>query len=347
MKRYFCTYFNDNYLIYGLTMFRSLKKTGIDFKLFVLCLDESVYEKLIGFDPLLEPVRLSELEAFDPETAACKTNRSMVEYFFTLSPALPLFLMHRNPEIDILAYVDSDFMFFSSPEPVWEELGEKSILIYEHDFSAHEEGIEHHGRFNVGFQLYRNNPAGTQVLQWWRGKCIEWCYDREESGRFADQKYLDWWPELFTDDVVIAEKTKPQGLAPWNMKKHAFSFVAGHLYSDGKPVIYFHFQNCKLLPPHLLWAPLWGEQSIPWRYENYFYHSYWQALTDNLKIMDFSKDLLGGRSTVDHNLFDRSKKLRKLPSWLCYVGNLFFGIWRYRDIRPYGFRLFIAREYKT
>ena len=134
MKRYFCTYFNDDYLIYGLTMFRSLKETGIDFRLFVLCLDDPVYEKLTGFAPEIEPVRLSELESADPETTACRGNRSLIEYFFTLSPALPLFLFRRDPEIDILAYVDSDFMFFSSPEPIWEELGEKDVLIYEHDF---------------------------------------------------------------------------------------------------------------------------------------------------------------------------------------------------------------------
>jgi len=339
MKRYFCTYFNDAYLIYGLTMFRTLKATGIDFRLFVLCLDDPVYEKLTGFAPEIEPVRLSELESADPETAACRGNRSLIEYFFTLSPALPLFLFRRDPEIDILAYVDSDFMFFSSPEPIWEELGGRDVLIYEHDFLRRRDE-DLHGRFNVGFQLYRNSEEGLRVLRWWRERCIEWCYDRHEPDRFADQKYLDRWPVLFPSAVAVAEKTRPQALAPWNMKKHVYSLDGGRVYSDGKPVIFFHFQGCKMLSPRLLFAQLWDDQTIPLLFDCLFYFRCWKALSESRKIIASPENMLGGRAPISHEMFNRSRRFKKMPAFLCFAGHVVLGIWRYHNIRPFGLRLF-------
>ena len=40
MNRYFCTLFDSNYLIKGLTMIKSLSQHFSEFEIYVLCIDE-------------------------------------------------------------------------------------------------------------------------------------------------------------------------------------------------------------------------------------------------------------------------------------------------------------------
>jgi hypothetical protein len=103
---------------------------------------------------------------------------SKVEYYFTLSPVMPLYLFERHKDIGILNYLDSDLYFMSSPKPLYDELGGKSLLIVEHRFPRRLKRLERCGRFNVQFQLYRNDEAARGCLRWWRGKCLEWCRDQ-------------------------------------------------------------------------------------------------------------------------------------------------------------------------
>ena len=63
-------------------------------------------------------------------------------------------------------------------------------------------GEEKYGKFNVGILGFRNDAEGLRCLRAWRAQCNAWCHDRIEDGKFADQKYLDTWPEAFRTLVV-------------------------------------------------------------------------------------------------------------------------------------------------
>ena len=64
MTFHFCTCFDSNYLIYGYTLYRSLKATGIEFKLYVACLDDTVFQNLQMLrHPEIIPIPLSDIEA--------------------------------------------------------------------------------------------------------------------------------------------------------------------------------------------------------------------------------------------------------------------------------------------
>lgn len=251
MKRFFCTYFDHNYLPYGMTLFSSLCDSGMDFELFVLCLSHECHERLKGVDSRLTPIALDELESWDPELKSTQSNRSRTEYIFTISPCLPLFIFNRFPHVELLTYLDSDLCFFASPEVLYQELGEKSLYVIEHRFMEEFKfRADDNGRFNMAFQIYRNSPSGIACLKKWRAECIDWCYDRIENGKYADQKYLDSWPEDFPDEVVVSQN-KGANLAPWNLDNYEITFNGDKYLVDGKPLVFVHYQGFKILSKHV------------------------------------------------------------------------------------------------
>lgn len=252
MKRYFCTYFDYNYLIYGWSLFTSLEEFAEDFVLYVCCLDDASYQALTELhEPRIVPIPLAVIEAADPEFAACQANRTRTEYIFTLSPVFPLYLFSHFPKIDILGYLDSDLAFFASPEVAFTELGNQSILICPHNFAVNaEQESARYGQYNVAFQLYRRDASGLTCLNDWRKNCLDWCFDRVEDGKFADQKYLDAWPSTYPG--VVVSRNPQLDLAPWNLGKYHYEATSTQLLVDGKPCVFYHFQGCKLATRHLL-----------------------------------------------------------------------------------------------
>jgi hypothetical protein len=244
--RHYCTYFDKNFLAKGLTLYASLEKYARPFTLWVLCFDDITYKELAAIDnPALIPVRMAELEKFDPALPVAKENRSLVEYYFTCSPAWPLYLLKNHPEIDIITYLDSDLWFFANPEPLFSELGEKSILIIEHRFPEKQSQLEEYGKYNVGILSFRNDINGRACLEWWRERCLEWCYDRLEDGKYADQKYLDDWPARFKQVAVLQHKGI--NLAPWNWMNYTITPKENGFLVDTEPLICYHFHRLKQL----------------------------------------------------------------------------------------------------
>ena len=189
---HFCTYFDQHYLLRGLALYASLRRHCPPFQLWVLCLDRTSLEVMAKLQlPGVELIAFEDLERGDPELLGVKGTRSTVEYYFTCTPSLPRFILRRCPEVDRITYLDADLFFFADPEAIFHEMGGHAIAIIEHRFPAHPADSDPFGTFNVAWLSFRRDPRAVECLEWWRERCLEWCYDRFEDGRFADQKYLD------------------------------------------------------------------------------------------------------------------------------------------------------------
>lgn len=241
---YFCTYFDSNYLINGLALYRSLVRHATPFRLWVLCFDDFVCEVLKKLRlPEVVPIPLREFEEGDKELLQAKGNRSRTEYYFTCTPSLPLYILRNHPQVDRITYLDADLLFFSDPSPIYQELGSGSVLIIGHHFLPHLKYLEDRGIYNVGLLSFQRDNIGFQCLHWWRDKCLKWCYDRVEDGRFADQKYLDDWPTRFPGVVVLQHKGV--GLAPWNAGNYSLRLEKGNVLVDLQLLVLFHFHGLK------------------------------------------------------------------------------------------------------
>lgn len=253
MSRYYCTYFDRHYLTRGLALIESLQREeGTPFILYVVCMDEMTRLVLNRLAlPQVRTIPLHELESHDDRLLAIKPTRTLVEYYWTLTPTVILRILERYRGIDVLTYVDADLFFFSSPQPLFDELGSGSVLIHEHRFSPRQAHLaQHNGRYNVGLLSFRRDSNGLGALQWWRERCLEWCFARYEQGKMGDQLYLNDWPSRFSGVVVL--KNLGGGVGPWNHDRYEFRLSEdGRVLIDGGTVIFYHFHSLKLVGPEL------------------------------------------------------------------------------------------------
>ncbi|WP_146180165.1 hypothetical protein [Opitutus sp. ER46] len=361
---HYCTYFDRGFLIQGLALWRSLARHDPAAVLWVLALDDatSVVLRRLG-DARLRVVTLAELERDDPPLAAAKANRTRVEYFFTLSPCWPRWLLAHQPEIDRITYLDADLCFFAPPAPVFSAMDAAgaSVLITPHRFSPWLSHYEQHGRFNVGILVFRGDATGRACLDDWRERCLAWCHDRVEDGRYADQGYLDAWPERWGQALLVLDHPGVN-LAPWNWMQHRLQAAAvppgqdsppsepgsAGLTVDGCPVIVFHFARFRPLDAAARW---WQSGQLdygimPPRWREALYSPYLRALRaarTELRALDPAIDFprRAGRLGRD---FWRALPLRLLfgGDWL-RAGDRFFNL-RFGLGRWSGRALAIARK---
>ncbi len=245
---YFCTYFDKNYLTKGLALFKSLKKHSNPFRLYILCMDDETYHFIRALEEQyneMVAIALGDLESWDERLLEAKNNRSQIEYYFTLSPILPLYVLNLANNIDIITYLDADLYFYSNPRKIYEELAANSVLIIEHRFTEILKKFEKNGRFNVQYQSFRNDQQGIACLESWREQCLDWCHDRSENGKYADQGYLNEWPDRY--DKLVVPQLKGAGVAPWNVAQYEIDISNNGVTIDGEPMVFYHFHSVRKL----------------------------------------------------------------------------------------------------
>lgn len=227
---HYITLFDGNFLPQGLVLLESLERHAGEHTLWVLCLDERAREVLDDLEkPNLRTISLADVET--PELLAVKSGRTWAEYCWTLTPFTPRFVLEREPKAERVTYLDADLFFLKSPESIFAELEQsgKSVLITEHAYDEEYDQSDNFGRFCVQFIIFVSG-AGEVVRKWWEERCLEWCFDRVEDGKFGDQKYLDDWPERFPAHVHVLGQ-KDAILAPWNARRFSHSrAIAWHFH---------------------------------------------------------------------------------------------------------------------
>ncbi len=257
---YFCTYFDHRYLVRGLAMIRSLAAYCPAARVWVLCMDDTTYATLTRLAlPGIRMIRLSAVEQANPDLRMVKPQRTLLEYYFTCTPALPRFVFDNHPEVEQITYLDADLFFFADPTPLFGEIGTGSIGLVRQNMVANTlEMIEKYGVYNVSWVTFRHDATALACLRWWQDRCIEWCFLRAEDGKFGEQKYLDDWPSRFANVVVLEHKGA--NLARWSIARYHLTEHAGRqVYVDDLPLIFYHFSGLTQVK-RWLYNPKFGDE---------------------------------------------------------------------------------------
>lgn len=307
-KTYFCTFFDNRYLIRGLALHESLsQKLTDDFELWILCMDAETYGFLHHANlGKVNLIKLEELEQACPDLTRVRGERGLVEYYFTCKPALIEFLLDANPRVDRLTYLDADLYFFADHSLLNDEISASSIALVEHRFAPNLQHLAKTGRYNAGWVSIKRDPTGLACVQWWRKRCIEWCYDSPENGRYGDQGYLDEFRRLFGSVVSVSHKGA--NLAPWNIGNFNIGLVDGRVVVDGEPLVFFHFHGLKQVKRWLFDSGFHGYQvSMDTTTREKIYRPYVRLLYQSEKCINEAPGgtawapLLGGAPRVQGN----------------------------------------------
>ena len=94
---------------------------------------------------------------------------------------------------------------------------------------------------------------------------------RLEDGKFGDQKYLDDWPERFSELVHVL-KDKEKTLAPWNVNRFPYSGA-----------IFYHFHGLRIISKNKIHI---GNYNIPSKVFANIYEPYFKDITEVIKLME-------------------------------------------------------------
>ncbi len=245
---YFCTYCDQGYVARLLCLRQSLIDQKEPFRLAVLCFDEAtllVVRSLEGDE--LCGIALDEFLSCHPEYASSCEGRSRVERYFTATPVLICHCFDLFVEADAIAYVDSDLYFFGAASLVFEAQAAADIAIVPHRFPGRLRHLEKCGIYNVGWVSFRRSQVGLDCVEWWKERCLEWCYDRVEGGNYADQGYLDAMPRQFGSVAIVSHRGV--NLAPWNVEDVSIRRDGIRILVDEVPLLCYHFQGFREVIP--------------------------------------------------------------------------------------------------
>lgn len=232
----FCTLYDSNYISKGIALYLSIAKYTEDFTMYVMAMDRKCEEMLTKMNFAHIKVECIEDNMTDALLEA-KGNRSRAEYCWTCGS----FVTHcflRKYNLPDITYLDSDLMFFCSPQVIFDELTSKNASV---GLSPHFIPYNATGKYCVQYCYFKNDKDGLAALTWWKDECLKWCYSQIEDGKYGDQMYLDQMPRLFKNVCDI--ENRGTGMAYWNEFNYKFQKDAVVYKGRRYPFVFFHYSG--------------------------------------------------------------------------------------------------------
>ncbi len=329
----FCTLFDSNYLARGLVTYESLmSSTEGSAHLYVFAFDDLCLTTLKAMNlPNLTVISLAEFE--DEDLLRIKPTRSRGEYCWTCTSSTIYYCINTF-DLPHCIYIDADMVFYKNPQVLLDEMPPSAnVLITEHRYTPQYDKSKLSGKYCVQFMYFDNSDNGKKILNWWRERCLDWCFNRHEDGKFGDQKYLDDWLVRFKG--VHSLQHLGGGLAPWNVQQFDFQQVGSKItgkikpksdvknpkYTEGSPfeAVFFHFHGVKLFEQNKsIFAP--KMYLLNETVKAIFYAPYLQQLkAAQAKLTAINADFkqLGIQSTAEYNA-------DKKRGWFAYFKTNYF-----------------------
>lgn len=246
----YCTIVSQEYIHKLLLLYNSLLKHDDNFRFFIICMSKDT-RNLLNDMKLDKAVLLTidQIENTDPQLVAVKSGRNEKEYAWTSKGSVFLYLFNNYPDIDHLLWLDGDIFFYSSPNPIFQELRQCSLLLTKERFNEKNKKLNNvYGIYNTGLMGLKRDKKALDFIKWYRRSCIEWCYDKAIPGKFSDQMHLNKINERLRWIRVI--KNIAINVTAWNVQGRKVEKQGEDIYIDGEKLVFYHFSGFRCISPN-------------------------------------------------------------------------------------------------
>ena len=236
-----------NYLAQALTLRESVLKHNPDVDMFIFLADEETTEvkelDLIALD-----------DSWIPNWRNMAFKYNVIEFATSIKPFCFKKLFDQNYEKVI--YLDPDIYVTDNLGHIYDSLEKYSMVITPHynHIETHytgavtEEELLFVGIYNLGFAAIKNNNIGQQIAEWWQNRLFDKCYADKEDALHVDQKWIDFLPGFFPNDILISHHPGIN-IAIWNLHERELKIQDNkYVIEDLRtkelfPLLFFHFSG--------------------------------------------------------------------------------------------------------
>ncbi|WP_158989242.1 hypothetical protein [Mucilaginibacter sp. L196] len=157
-----------------------------------------------------------------------------------------------NEGFEKVLYIDPDMVVYSSLDFLFYHLDTYHAILTPHLLKPYvnytgattEEELLFVGIYNLGFFGIKNSAVGINIADWWMQKLSNQCYADKEDALHVDQKWMDFLPSLYTNEVLIL-RHPGMNLAFWNFHERALFKQNNTFYVDDTsyPLTIMHFSG--------------------------------------------------------------------------------------------------------
>ena len=299
MESVYCTILSKSRFYQFLALVISISQVTKDhFTFYVLCVDKECYQllKKLGWKNI---ILYYDEDEMNQQIILLKQERKLHEYCWTLKASLMELIFNKNPKVNRVTYMDSDLFFWKSPEILFKNQPDSSVLLIKEEKYNPEwkrefvqKLTEITGKYNSGFVSFRRDKNSLACLKWWKEKSIESCTISPKELKFGDQKYLDEMPQLFSNVNEIS--TPGVNIGPWNYRKYHFARKQKEVFIDQTLLVFYHFSGIRILDSKHIKMVHNKEENIPFVYEVYK-----EVIQKTIKLASIVDPQFNGFTTKD------------------------------------------------
>lgn len=212
-----------NYLGLALTLRQSFLVNNTESDFFIFIADE--FDKPIKLDSNIFISK--DVLSISSEIWTNMSFKYEITEFCTSIKPFCFDYLFRTKKYNKVIYLDPDTFVFNSFDYVFDNLDTNLFITTPHILSPLTADIEYLsetgdtgflrvGINNFGFVGVRKSEKSLHIIDWWKYKLENHCFDEKLSGTFTDQKWMEFLPSFLEQGEYLCSKNRGLNLAPWN-----------------------------------------------------------------------------------------------------------------------------------